>query len=250
MKKLSIVLGMFIVGSMQLSALTGNQILKKVENELNRPKDRKAFIQMELKNSDGSDSKTRTMILFSKGKDLKLIKFLSPADQKNVGFLVLNDDNMYLWMPAFRRIRRIASHVKKQSFQGTDFSYDDIGTSDYTKHYSASIVETTDKVYLLKLTRKAGSKKEYKNLKMWVRKDVFLPKKVEMLSGNGKVGKIMQMAKIKKIKGYNIPTEIEITDINKSHTTKMIIKRVKMDTGMTKRTFTIRYLKKRARSNF
>ncbi len=250
MKKLFIVLGMFIMGSMQLSALTGNQILKKVENVLNGPKDRKAFIQMELKNSDGSDSKTRTMILFSKGKDLKLIKFLSPADQKNVGFLVLNDDNMYLWMPAFRRIRRIASHVKKQSFQGTDFSYDDIGTSDYTKHYSASIIETTDTIYLLKLTRKASSKKEYKSLKMWVRKDVFLPKRVEMIKGNGIICKIMQMKNIKKIKGYNIPINTEITDVKKSHTTRMVVKRIKMDTGMTKRTFTVRYLKKRAKANF
>jgi hypothetical protein len=57
----------------------------------------------------------------------------SPASEAGIAFLSLPDDLMYLYMPAFGRERRIASHVKNQSFAGTDFSYEDMEAREYAQ---------------------------------------------------------------------------------------------------------------------
>jgi len=60
----------------------------------------------------------------------KLIRFLSPADIKGTGLLTFDysekDDDMWLYMPALRKTRRIISSEKAKSFMGSEFSYADI----------------------------------------------------------------------------------------------------------------------------
>ncbi len=55
--------------------------------------------------------------LYNKGEtEKKLIRFLSPADVKGTGFLTFDyedkDDDMWLYMPALRKVRRIVSSEK------------------------------------------------------------------------------------------------------------------------------------------
>lgn len=60
----------------------------------------------------------------------KLIRFLSPADVKGTGLLTydyeVEDDDMWLFMPALRKTRRIISSEKAKSFMGSEFSYADM----------------------------------------------------------------------------------------------------------------------------
>jgi hypothetical protein len=60
----------------------------------------------------------------------KLIRFLSPADVKGTGLLTYDyndkDDDIWLYMPALRKTRRIISSGKAKSFMGSEFSYADI----------------------------------------------------------------------------------------------------------------------------
>ena len=60
----------------------------------------------------------------------KLVRFLSPADVKGTGLLTFDykekDDDMWLYMPALRKTRRIISSEKAKSFMGSEFSYADI----------------------------------------------------------------------------------------------------------------------------
>ena len=108
--------------------LTAKEILDKTDTQ-NDAKDQFSIMKMTL--FDKSDKKkTRKRILLTKAwnkRDKKrLIKFLSPADVKGFGFLVLEPDSpsekMYLYLPAFKKIRRIAGSAKSRSFMGSDFS--------------------------------------------------------------------------------------------------------------------------------
>ncbi|NIM57731.1 MAG: outer membrane lipoprotein-sorting protein, partial [Candidatus Aminicenantes bacterium] len=72
--------------------------------------------------------KDRDAVMLQKGSEKRMIKFLSPADQKGIAFLDLPNDMMYLYLPAFKKVRRIAAHIKNQKFAGTDMTYDDLGT--------------------------------------------------------------------------------------------------------------------------
>ncbi|MBN1621296.1 MAG: outer membrane lipoprotein-sorting protein [Endomicrobiales bacterium] len=60
----------------------------------------------------------------------KLVRFLAPADVKGTGLLTYDyekkDDDIWLYLPALRKVRRIVSSEKAKSFMGSEFSYADM----------------------------------------------------------------------------------------------------------------------------
>jgi outer membrane lipoprotein-sorting protein len=60
-----------------------------------------------------------------------IMKFMSPADVKGTTMLVydyeLKDDDMWIYLPALRKIRRIVSSEKGKSFMGSEFTNADMG---------------------------------------------------------------------------------------------------------------------------
>ncbi len=226
-----------------LQAQNASEILTKVDQVVNAPKDRKAVMKMILIDKNGNE-KVRIAESYQKGDDHRLIKFLEPADQKGVGFLSLPNDVMYVYFPAFKKVRRIASHVKNSTFAGTDFTYDDLSTFRYSKDYNPKLLEATDSSYVLKLIPKPGVKKEYSFLKMWVDKKTFYPTKIELYDKSGNLWKVLEMRRIEKIKNYYIAREMEMKDLKKQHSTKMTVEKIEVDTGIPDKVFTKRYLRR------
>jgi outer membrane lipoprotein-sorting protein len=224
-------------------AQSGDEILAKVEHAMNAPKDRTAVVSMTITSKDGTVKK-RGMKILQKGTDKKLFVFLSPADVKGVGFLVIDDDTMYLHTPAFGKIRRIASHVKNENFMGTDFSYNDMSESKYPEKYSAEISSSEGDRYVLTCTPRAGVKTDYSKLVMEVDKQTFIPMSVKMYNKSNKLFKVMTNTKVESIDGYPTPKHIEMKDVLRDHTTVMNLDTGEHDTGLTKKTFSKRKLKK------
>lgn len=158
--------------------------------------------------------------MYQKGDQKRLVKFLPPAEVKGVGFLVLSDEEMYLWMPAFGKVRRIASHVKNQSLMGADFSYDDIGSSTYSDDYHATIREENQKNYVLELLPKPGADVDYSRLVVWVRKDNYVPSRVEFYK-KGRLLKVMTNEKGERIEGFWVPQKVVMENVQTGHKTLM-----------------------------
>lgn len=226
-----------------LLMLTGNEVLKKVEDTYNAPKDRVSEIKMTLIESDGSQ-KQREMKFWMKGKHKKLFVFKSPADVKGVGFLVLSDNELYLYLPAFKKIRRIASHVKNEAFMGTDFSYNDLAKSEFTKNYNAEIKQESESQYILELKPKPESDVAYSKLIMFVNKKVFLPDSIKFFDKGGNLFKIMRNRKFNQIKNYWLIGEVEMENVKDKHKTIIETLKEEIDTGLSEDIFTKRNLKR------
>jgi outer membrane lipoprotein-sorting protein len=60
----------------------------------------------------------------------RLIRFMSPADVKGTGLLTFDykakDDDLWLYMPVLRKVRRIVSSEKAKNFLGSEFTYSDM----------------------------------------------------------------------------------------------------------------------------
>ncbi len=227
----------------QSSAGGGDEILKKAEDAMNAPKDRTASVKLTLIDKDGN-SKVRQIKMWQLGKEKRLIRFLSPADVKGVGFLVLSDNEMYLYMPAFKKIRRIASHVKNESFMGTDFSYNDIGKCQYTNDFTAETKEETEKEYVLELTPTPKSDVDYAKLIMWVDKANYIPSKIQFYNKKGTLLKVMENEDTEKIDGYWTPRKMIMKNLKTGHKTIMELATVVHDTGLKEDMFSKRMLKR------
>jgi Outer membrane lipoprotein-sorting protein len=69
--------------------------------------------------------------LYDGGKTEKRIyRFLSPADVQGTGILVYDyadkPDDVWIYLPALRKTRRVVSSQRSQSFMGSEFSYGDL----------------------------------------------------------------------------------------------------------------------------
>ncbi|RLI61871.1 MAG: hypothetical protein DRO88_12520 [Promethearchaeia archaeon] len=218
-------------------------ILAKVDEVSSAPKDQFMSSTMILVDKNGNQNE-REMVIYQKGGDMRLVRFLSPASQKGISFLSLPNDRMYLYLPAFRKVRLIASHVKNQNFAGTDFSYDDMSSFSFAQEYDAQLLETTDTTYLLKLVPKSEIEKDYSQLKMWVNKDSYVPSKIEYYNKRGNLWKILTSDNIEEIGKYRIAMKMEMIDLEKSHSTKMTIDEIKLDSGLSDNIFTTRNLQR------
>ncbi len=231
------------------AALTGDEVLARVDAVLSAPTDGTSKATMVLVDKHGNKKERRLKMwtrYFKDKDDWSLTKFVSPAEVRDLGFLSLADDKMYLYLPAFDRVRRIASHARKESFAGSDLSNDDLSTGKYVDHYSARITKETEQDYVLELTRKPGSNRIYPKSIVWVNKENFTIPRMELFDKGGKLWKTFE-GTYEKIQGYWAMTGLTMTDVKKGHKTIMTIEDIRFDVGLPEKTFTQRYLKRRVK---
>ena len=229
--------------SAQVLALDAAEILYKVDEVFNAPQDQECKVKLVLIDKNGRE-KTRECIMLQKGSDKRLVRFVSPADQKGIAFLSLPNEVMYLYLPAFQKTRRIASHVKNTKFAGTDFTYEDLEVRSFTKNWRAELIGMEDNHYVLQLFPLASTKTDYGKMVLRVRKDNFYLTRMELYNKNGKLYKILTRDKIEKINGYWTARETQMEDLEANHKTKMLMEQVRFDVGLADDIFTERYLSK------
>ncbi len=99
----------------------------------------------------GGDSVERTFSRMAYERaddgDKLIIRFLSPAEIKGVAALTFenpgsSDDN-WLYLPANKRVRRVSGANNTASFQGTEFTYEDLGALDPVEYEWRFLGKTT-----------------------------------------------------------------------------------------------------------
>lgn len=227
----------------------GEEILKKVEVQTTgerAPADIQAEMVMVIRTARG-DEKRRELMVWTKnnpaGDDWRLMKFLAPADIKDLGFLVLADDQMYLYLPEFQRVRRIASHNKKESFVGSDFSYDDLGTAGFSAFFTPKFREENDRAWILELERKPGARKQYSKIVLTVDKATELPVRAELYDDSGQLFKV-ETQENSRVGKYWVPTKFVMENVRARTSTVLELRNVRVDQNLSAEIFTERNLKR------
>jgi outer membrane lipoprotein-sorting protein len=237
---------LLVLASSPAAALDGNEVLSRVDAVQSASKGSVGSVTMTLVDK-GGQTKERTMKVWRRHykdkDDWSVLKFISPAEIRNLGFLSLADDQMYLYLPAFDRVRRIASHARKESFAGSDLSNDDLSTGKYSSHYDAQITKEAGSDYVLELKRRPKSERIYPRVVAWVNRQDFTVSRMELYDEGNRLWKSSEIVN-EKIQGYWTPMQIKMTDVTKNHTTVMKISKIEYDTNIEDDIFTERYLKR------
>jgi outer membrane lipoprotein-sorting protein len=159
--------------------LTGEEIIQKVNDNVN-VETAWSKSNMTIVTTSG-DKRTFLSESWSKDKGEKnLVRYLSPRRVKGQAILMLNNaDDIWAYFPRTQRVRKLATHAKKQKMQGSDFSYEDMGSGDafindfIPKRLPDEKIEDYD-CYKLELTRKPDSDISYSRLIMWIIKENFV----------------------------------------------------------------------------
>jgi outer membrane lipoprotein-sorting protein len=174
MKKILLIVFMSLCISAPTFALDGNEMLKKVDRNLN-PESYELYRKLINIEPDGS-KKEFVMYAVKKDKEKMASVFLSPASEKGRSTLRIGE-NMWLYIPNVGKPIRITS---LQSVTGGVFNNSDIMRLDYSAEYNCENVEATDKGHILHLKAKTNTV-AYDKIKMWVYGKRLLPDKTECL---------------------------------------------------------------------
>ena len=244
MKKISLLL---LAGC--VVALTGDELALQMENR-KTPADSKVDLHMTLINKKG---KTRSSSLRSITKDdgaKQIIWFLSPAADKGVAFLKIEhddrDDEMRIWLPAFKKIRRISSKKRSDSFMGSDMSYEDLSSRQLDEYIFTLIgQEVYDSIscHLLESIPKEHIRSGYNRHITWVDPTWLIPLKEESYDKSGIILKEKYFT-YKKMDTYQILREIQVTNVQKNHSTHLKFENIELDMGVKDDLFHERHLKR------
>jgi outer membrane lipoprotein-sorting protein len=231
--------------------LTGKDIIAKV-NDLMNMDSIYSRSKMTITTTSGA-KRTFVSDSWSKNKGEKnLVRYLEPVRVKGQAILMLNNaDDIWVFFPRTQRVRKLASHAKKQKMQGSDFSYEDMGSGDaFIDDFEAVRIKDEKNegkdCYVLELTRKEKSDVSYTRLIMWVHKENFVPLVIDYYEEDSpeRVLKTLVQSDIEIIDG--IPTAKKLVMINRNDNTQteMELLEVKYNIDLNDRMFTERELKK------
>ncbi len=240
------------------------------------PKARKIMEQVEDRDDGNNQESDMIMVLIDKKgqervrkihsftKDLgedthRIMFFLHPPDVKDTGFLTYDydeqdkDDDQWLYLPALRKTKRIASDDKSSSFMGSDLNYADMTSRDLEDYDFKLLKEQEDrghKVWLIEsLPRRPEVIDEtgYEKSIIFVRQDNFYVVKAVHWVRDGGYLKYFDVKKLEQINGIWVGTETHVTKKKGKktvHKTVLKTENVVFKDEMSKDVFTVRRLEK------
>ncbi|MFQ6675726.1 MAG: outer membrane lipoprotein-sorting protein [Fidelibacterota bacterium] len=232
-----------------VTAQTGFDIARQMD-ERKRPRDMKMDLTMVLTNARGNTRTSTIRSMSLNGTEKQMIWFLEPADDKGVAFLKIENedgpDEMRLWLPAFKKIRRISARQKGDAFMGSDLSYEDMTTRSLNENdYNLLGGDVVDGVecYVLEVLPRPEAHSTYSRHVTWVSKKDLVPLKEESYDRGNRLVKRKTITYI-AVKGYLLPREISVVNVQKNHSTRLTFEDIQVDTGVEDDLFHERNLKR------
>ena len=187
----------------------------------------------------------------------KLIRFLSPADVKGTGLLTFDykdkDDDMWLYMPALRKTRRIISSEKAKSFMGSEFSYSDTTpptTADfhYTKLGERRVAGTLCwELEILPINEDVADENGFSKKISFIGQQDFVIRKAVYYDLDGELLKELEVREVMEVDTENHKYRpVHMIMINKQNNRKSILKveKIQLNPGVKDEYFTTRYLER------
>jgi len=183
--------------------------------------------------------------------DMSLMVFLTPADVKGTKMLthehINKDDDQWMYLPALKRVKRIASRNKSGSFMGSEFSYEDTSNNSWEKYtYKGAVQEVSieGKRYF-KGTRIPKDKNSgYSKQITYSDVNTYLIYKIEYYDRKNELLKTAIFKKWNKLDGVYLMGEIVMTNHQNSKKTILSWTNQKIKLNLKKKDFSKRKLKR------
>ncbi|WP_035238747.1 outer membrane lipoprotein-sorting protein [Desulfobacter vibrioformis] len=223
-----------------------------------------AQMQMTLTDRNGGQ-RVRKIKAFTKDKGpdtMSLMFFLSPADVNKTAFLNIDyddpehDDDQWLYLPALRKTKRIATKDKSGSFMGSDLNYSDMSDRELTDFDYRFYEKGREKVFgdvktwaiwaipkSDKVIKETGYDKEL----LFIRQDNDVVIRSISWVENSPDLKYMVISKLDKIDGIWVATNMQITRKKGKriiHKTDLTLDKVKFNQNLDQEMFSVRQMEK------
>jgi hypothetical protein len=190
------------------------------------------------------------------GTEKRIIKFISPAEVKGTGILIFDypekSDDMWIYLPALRKTRRIVSREKSKSFMGSEFSNANMtapGLEDFSYKLLGEEVFEGKACYKIESTPVSTDLEDeygYMRSVSWVDKNSYLVHQTLYYDFDGELFKSIINKAFKKLEeggGTYMVTHMFAANHSNGRSSEMVMEQVAV-TAANKNYFTVAYLEK------
>ena len=220
-------------------AQDGAALLEKMDKVMFSSEDKQGNVTMILTNKRDKE-KVREAVMMQKGTEKRLYRYTAPESQAGIATLSLPGGVMWMYMPALGKPRKISILATTGAFNNTDFSYEDMATTPYTERYTPTLLETKSDAYILELVPK-DENSQYSKIIVTLDKEQYYPELMEYYDQRGEKFKEAEY-EYEKIGKYWNASKVVMTDLQKEHSTTILLDDVKFDQGIPDEVFTVESL--------
>jgi outer membrane lipoprotein-sorting protein len=208
---------------------------------------------------DKGNKRERALIYLQKdyGQDERMtLYFTHPGDIRGVAFQSVNydesshkEDDQWIYLPAFRQVRRIASADKRGSFMGSEYAYVDLDrlrVTDYSQTLEGEASVLSRPCYVIaripvseKVVRKTG----YHKTRLWIDKETSIVLKQTYYDDKGMLFKEMNVRRMEQIDSIWTVMESDMRDHITHKSSTLIFSNVRYNVGLSDALFKQEVLK-------
>jgi hypothetical protein len=224
-----------LAASPALMAADANGVIQESERRI-KSSTEKTLYRMELIDGSGQVQQTRDIELYYKkadGTETTLFKFTAPPVVQGTGLLIVDTakpvNDIWMYLPATRRIRRISGAEKSNWFMGTEFTHEDF--EDYnTAAYNFQLEKEDEacgeqqRCFVVAATANDAAEKEasgYGKKTYWIEKRSMYPIRVDYLDKSQAPAKRLDVRKLAQAGPYWRPQVYEMRNLANNRTTRL-----------------------------
>lgn len=262
---MKLLIGFFTVllGAMTLAQAAEINLTEVMQKSMavNKMLDSTSDATFTLTNKTGQERARKTIgvtKLQANGEDnMRMTRFVGPADIKGTVSLLIEhsagEDDMWIYLPALKKVRRLVSSNKKDSFVGTDFSYGDVighKVSDWNYKLLREEIADGAACYVIEATPKSDEVRNssgYGKRVIWVRKDNFFAIKGDMWDEAGQPLKTFNLTELQEVDAARHKWQamrLESRNLQSGHQTVIRFENFKANQKVRDEFFTTRYMEK------
>ena len=252
-----VALALLVAAPIAAEELSAREVMQRVDDRDDGDRSVRK-LEMILIDKNGGE-RVRRLQSWSRdeGEDVQSIMFfLSPADIEDTGFLTYDydaekDDDQWLYLPALKKTKRIASGDKSGSFMGSDFTFADM-TDRNLDYYDYTLVQESEvggqPVWVIEAIPNTEDEIEetgYTKQIVFVRKDNYVVIRAKSWLKRGGRNKYLDVKKLDLIDDIWVATEMHMTTKKGKktlHKTVLISDDVKFNQPMDESSFSVRKL--------
>ena len=171
--------------------------------------------------------------------DKSLVVFNSPRDVQGTALLshakILEPDDQWLFLPALKRVKRIASANKSGPFVGSEFAFEDFTITELNKFIYAYLrEETVDGVAMDVVERFPRYERSgYSKQVSWIDQEVYQARKVEFYDRRGDLLKTLTLSDYREYDGVWRAHKFTMVNHKTNKETDLVYSDFKFKTGLT-----------------
>lgn len=192
-------------------------------------------LEMDLVDASGKVEQTRTLEIYFKkyfDKEVTLQKFLYPPIVQGAGLYIVDTgksvNDIWMYLPTTRRLRRISGAEKSNFYMGTDFAYEDFEDYQIRKHQFLYLHEEPclenshcDLVESTPSTEKERQASSYSKKIYWIEKKSLYAVQVDFYDKQNRHIKSLKESGLKQYGKYWRPGTLIMTNLESKHSTRI-----------------------------